>query len=103
MDTLRILIADDHPFFRRGLHNALTTLPETEVGGEAGTGDEVVALAEQLQPDVIVMDLKMPGMSGIEATRCIVQTSPHIGVLVITMFEDDYSVFGAMRAGARGY
>jgi DNA-binding NarL/FixJ family response regulator len=73
------------------------------VVGEASTGEEAVALAEQLQPDVIIMDLQMPGMSGIEATRQIVQTSPHIGVLVVTMFEDDHSVFAAMRAGARGY
>lgn len=103
MEPLRILIADDHPFFRRGLHTLLTALPETEVVGEASTGEEAVALGEQLQPDVILMDLQMPGTNGIEATRRIVQTSPHIGVLVVTMFEDDHSVFAAMRAGARGY
>jgi DNA-binding NarL/FixJ family response regulator len=103
MEPLRVLIADDHPFFRRGLRNLLSALPETEVIGEASTGEEAVALAEQLQPDVILMDLQMPGTSGIEATRHIVQTSPHIGVLVVTMFEDDHSVFAAMRAGARGY
>ncbi|HEX6507250.1 MAG TPA: response regulator transcription factor, partial [Chloroflexota bacterium] len=103
MDLLRVLIADDHPFFRRGLSNLLSTLPETEVIGEASTGEEAVALAELLQPDVIIMDLQMPGTNGIEATRRIVQTSPHIGILVVTMFEDDHSVFTAMRAGARGY
>jgi DNA-binding NarL/FixJ family response regulator len=103
MNSLRIVIADDHPFFRRGIRNLLSTLPETEIIGEAGTGDEVILLAAELQPDVIIMDLKMPGMSGIEATRQITQTSPHIGVLVVTMFEDDHSVFAAMRAGARGY
>jgi DNA-binding NarL/FixJ family response regulator len=103
MDTLRILIADDHPFFRRGLNNLLATVAETEVVGEASSGDDVVALAEELQPDVVIMDLKMPGISGIEATRRIAHSSPHIGILVVTMFEDDHSVFAAMRAGARGY
>ena len=103
MDPLRVVIADDHPFVRRGLINLLSALPETEVMGEASTGEEAVRLAEQLQPDVIIMDLQMPGTNGIEATRRIVQTSPHIGILVVTMFEDDHSVFTAMRAGARGY
>ncbi len=71
--------------------------------GEATTGEEAVALAAELQPDVIVMDLQMPDVSGIDATRRILDTSPHMGILVVTMFEDDYSVFAAMRAGARGY
>src|SRR5207247_1583067 len=75
----------------------------TERTGQARTGDEAVALAATVQPDVILMDLKMPGLNGIEATRQIVGASPHIGVLVVTMFEDDDSVFAAMRAGARGY
>jgi DNA-binding NarL/FixJ family response regulator len=74
-----------------------------EVVGEATSGEEAIALAESLQPDVILMDIKMPGTNGIEATRRTLQTSPHIGVLVVTMFEDDDSVFAAMRAGARGY
>jgi DNA-binding NarL/FixJ family response regulator len=103
MSTIRILIADDHPFFRRGLQHLLATAPEMEVVGEVGTGEEAVALAEELQPDVVIMDLKMPGLTGIEATRRIIATSPHIGVLVVTMFEDDHSVFAAMRSGARGY
>ena len=103
MDPLRVLIADDHPFFRRGLHNLLMALPDTDPVGEASTGEEAVALAERLQPDVILMDLQMPGMSGVEATRRIIEASPHIGVLVVTMFEDDHSVFSAMKAGARGY
>src|SRR5919199_45666 len=98
MDALRILIADDHPFFKRGLKNLLATVAETEVVGEASSGEEVVVLAEELQPDVVIMDLKMPGMSGIEATRCIARSSPHVGILVVTMFEDDHSVFAAMRA-----
>ena len=103
MDLLRVLIADDHPVFRNGMRALLASLPEMEVAGEATTGDEVVTLAASLQPDVILMDLKMPGMSGIEGTRRILDASPHIRILVVTMFEDDESVFAALRAGARGY
>ena len=103
MEPIRVLIADDHPFFRDGLRVLLEATPETALVGEAADGDAVIALAERLQPDVILMDLKMPGLTGIEATRRILQASPHIGVLVVTMFEDDASVFAAMRAGARGY
>jgi DNA-binding NarL/FixJ family response regulator len=103
MDPLRVLIADDHPVFRNGMHALIASLPAMEVAGEATTGDEVVTLAASLQPDVILMDLKMPGMSGIEATRRILDASPHIRILVVTMFEDDESVFAALRAGARGY
>jgi DNA-binding NarL/FixJ family response regulator len=103
METVRILIADDHPLFRDGMHGLLDSVPDTEVVGEATTGDEVIAQASALQPDVILMDIQMPGTNGIEATREIVHTSPHIGVLVVTMYEDDDFVFSAMRAGARGY
>jgi DNA-binding NarL/FixJ family response regulator len=103
MDPIRVLIADDHPVFRDGLRVLLDATPDTTLVGEAASGDEVVRLAATLAPDVILMDLKMPGMNGIDATRQIVQASPHIGVLVITMFEDDDSVFAALRAGARGY
>src|ERR671933_658243 len=103
MDSIRVLIADDHPLFRDGMHGLLDSVPDIEVVGEASTGDEAIALAETLQPDVILMDLKMPGLNGIQATREIVHTSPHIAILVITMLEDDKSVFAAMRAGARGY
>ena len=102
METIRILIADDHPVFRYGLRALLAAEPETEVVGEATSGDEVIALAATLQPDVILMDLNMPGVNGIEATRRILAASPHVRILVITMFDDD-SVFAAMRAGARGY
>src|SRR5437764_3863616 len=103
MEPIRVLIADDHAFYREGVRTMLSAVPESEVIGEAATGDEVITLALTLQPDVILMDLKMPGLNGIEATRRILHTSPRIGVLVITMFEDDDSVFAAMRAGARGY
>jgi DNA-binding NarL/FixJ family response regulator len=103
MEPMRVLIADDHPLFRDGLRTLLSAMPETEVVGEVATGEEAIAQATTLQPDVILMDLHMPGLNGIEATRAIFHTSPHIGVLVLTMFEDDDSVFSAMRAGARGY
>jgi DNA-binding NarL/FixJ family response regulator len=103
MDKLTILIADDHPLFRKGLMTLLSVLPNTQLVGEANSGAEAIRLAEQLQPDVILMDLRMPKGGGLEAIRQIVQTSPHIRILVVTMFEDDDSVFAAMRAGARGY
>ena len=103
MEKLTILIVDDHPVFRKGLRALLTTMPNTELVGEAATGEEAIVLAEKLQPDVVLLDLQMPGGGGLAAIRPIVQTSPHIGILVVTMFDDDDSVFAAMRAGARGY
>src|SRR5918911_75236 len=103
MAPLRILIADDHPLFRKGMRAVLTDVPDFEVAGEATTGEEAIAQAAALQPDVVLMDLQMPGGNGIGATREIVHTSPHIRVLVVTLFEDDDSVFLALRAGARGY
>jgi DNA-binding NarL/FixJ family response regulator len=103
MDSLTVLIADDHPVFRKGLRALLASMPEVELTGEATTGEEAIRLAEQLQPDVILMDLHMPGGGGLPAIRQIVQTSPHIRILVVTMFQDDDSVFAALRAGARGY
>src|SRR5258707_4970625 len=103
MDRIRILVADDNATFRKGLLILLRSIPEIDVVGEAISGEEAIASAARLQPDVILMDLKMPDLNGIEATRRIVQTSPHIGVLILTMFQDDDSVFAAMRAGARGY
>jgi DNA-binding NarL/FixJ family response regulator len=100
---IRVLIADDHPVFRYGMLALLRADPMIEVVGEAGTGEESVALAQHLEPDVVLMDLNMPDMSGIDATRRILVTAPHIGVLVVTMSDDADSLFAAMRAGARGY
>lgn len=103
MDKTRILIADDHVLFRDGLRALISSLSDAEVVGEASTGEQAIARAAALQPDVILMDIQMPGVNGIEATRHILHTSPHIGIIVVTMFEDNDSVFAAMRAGARGY
>jgi DNA-binding NarL/FixJ family response regulator len=103
METLRILIAEDHPLFRKGMVTLLTSVPDFEVVGEAASGEEAVARAAQLQPEVVLMDLQMPNVNGIEAARRIVQESPSIRVLVVTLFEDEDSVFMALRAGARGY
>jgi DNA-binding NarL/FixJ family response regulator len=102
-DTVRVLIADDHPLFREGMRGRLDRVADVAVVGEAASGDEAVELAHKLEPDIILMDIKMPGLNGIEATREILRASPQIGVLVLTMFEDDDSVFAAMRAGAKGY
>ncbi len=101
--SIRVLIADDHVFYREGVRALLNNVPDVQVLGEAATGEEVIARATELHPDIILMDLKMPGLNGIEATRRIMQMQPEIGILVITMFDDDDSVFAAMRAGARGY
>ena len=103
VDRIRILIADDHPLFRDGLDGLLASVPDTEVVGRAANGEEAVQLAASLQPDVILMDIKMPGMNGLQAMREILHTSPHIGILVVSMLEDDDSIFAAMRSGARGY
>ncbi|MDP9475811.1 MAG: response regulator transcription factor [Actinomycetota bacterium] len=102
-EKLRVLIADDHPLFRDGMRGLLATQPDMEVAGEATTGEEAVRLAGELHPDVVLMDVKMPGGGGIEATRRLLAAEPGARVLVVTMFEDDATVFTAMRAGARGY
>jgi len=102
-ETIRVLIADDHPLYREGMRGRLERAPDMEVVGEAASGDEAVRLAEELQPDVILMDIKMPGKNGIEATREVLAANAEVGVLVLTMFEDDDSVFAAMRVGAKGY
>ncbi len=100
---IELLIVDDSEAARGGLKSLLKAIPGLELVGEAAGGKEAVRLAEALQPDVILMDLQMPDMNGLEATREIVRTSPHIAVLVLTMYDDDDSVFAAMQAGARGY
>lgn len=100
---IRILIADDHPLFRAGLRALLESIPDTEVVGEAATGEEAVEVARALVPDVVVMDINMPGLNGIDATRRIVDQSEGVKVLVMTMHDDDEAVFAAIRAGARGY
>ncbi len=101
--TVHVLIADDHAVFRWGLRTLLGSEPDMQVVGEAATGRDVLERAAELQPDVILMDIQMPQINGIDATRRILEANPHVGVVVLTMFEDDESVFSAMRAGARGY
>lgn len=100
---IRVLIADDHGVVREGLRAVLGSEPDMEVVGEAATGKEVVEQAAELEPDVILMDIQMPDVNGIEATRRVLEIDPDVGVVALTMFEDDDSVFSAMRAGARGY
>jgi DNA-binding NarL/FixJ family response regulator len=103
MEKIRVLIADDQIITRSGLRVLLSAEDMLDIVGEASNGEEVIAIAAKEQPDVILMDLRMPGVNGIEATRRIHRTSPHIGILILTVFEDDSSVFPAIRAGARGY
>jgi DNA-binding NarL/FixJ family response regulator len=103
MDAIRILVVDDHVLYRDGMRSLIDTDPDLELIGEASNGREAISYAEELQPDIVLMDVKMPGMDGIQATRTIAQTSPHIRILTLTMLEDDHSIFAAMRAGAQGY
>jgi len=99
----RVLVADDHPAFRRGLELMLSEVNGLEVVGLAETGVRAVEMAASLTPDVVLMDLRMPDLDGIEATRQIKHSDPAPAIVVLTMFQDDDSVFAAMRAGARGY
>lgn len=101
--TLRIVVADDHAVVREGLRALLSAVDGYELIGTASTGSEAVRAAVTLHPDVLVMDIQMPGISGIEATREITRAAPSVRVLMLTMFDDDESVFAAMRAGALGY
>ncbi len=103
MERIHVIIADDHPLFRDGMRGLLETAPDIEVVGEAASGEEAVALVEAHRPDVVLMDIAMPGTNGISATRQILRTNPQVNVLMVTMIEDDDSVFAAMQAGARGY
>jgi DNA-binding NarL/FixJ family response regulator len=103
VEPLRVLVVEDHPLFRKGVVALLDAVPDFSVAGVAVSGEEAVARAAELRPDVVLMDLQLPGMSGIEATRAIVGAQPDVRVLVLSLFEDDESVFLALRAGARGY
>ncbi len=101
-EPIRILIADDHPIFRFGMRTLLTAMSDMTVVGEAVTGEEAIQLTETLLPDLVLMDIHMPGINGIEATARIRAQHPRTAILIVTMLDDD-SVFAAMRAGARGY
>ncbi|WP_433073040.1 response regulator [Dactylosporangium sp. CA-052675] len=101
--AVRVLVVDDHEQFRAGLRALLATSAEVEVCGEAASGEEALTALPRLQPDVVLLDLVMPGMGGIAATERITAAMPHVRVLVLSMADDDDSVFAAVRAGARGY
>ena len=102
-DIIRTMIVDDHTLFREGVSAIFSSVSDVEIVGEASNGVEAVSLATSLAPDVILMDIQMPQLNGIEATRRILHNQPNTGIIVLTMYEDDDSVFAAMRAGARGY
>ena len=102
-EDIRVIIADDHPVYRDGLSRLLSEIGGFDVVGLAADGNEAVDLASALAPDVVVMDVRMPNLDGIEATRRITTASPTTGVVVLSMFEEDELVFAAVRAGARGY
>ena len=102
-EPLRVVVADDHPVYREGLAALLASVPGLSVVGTAADGLAAVRLARDEQPDVVVMDVQMPGLDGIEATRRVTAEQPSVGVVVLTMSEDDGTVFAAVRAGARGY
>ncbi len=103
MNPIRVLVVDDHTLFRAGLHAILANVPDMEVVGEAGTGAEAVTQAATLAPDVILMDISMPDLNGIEATQRVLAAKPDTGIIMLTMLEDNDSLFAAMCAGARGY
>ena len=103
MDVIRVLLADDHTLFRKGLRSLLEQFDDLEIVGEAARGDEAVSMAADTVPDVILMDIRMPGISGIEATAEVLKENPHIGIILVSMHDDSESVFSGMRAGACGY
>ncbi len=100
---IRLVVADDHTLFRKGVASLLERVPDVELVGQAASGEEAIELVRAHQPDIVLMDLQMPGLGGIEATRAIAAANAAVGVIMLTMFEDDESVFAAIRAGARGY
>lgn len=103
MDNIQLIIVDDHTLFREGLRALFSALPDIELVGEAESGETGAALVEKLQPDIVLMDIDMPKIDGVQAARAILNRKPSIGVVIVTMLEDDASVFSSMRAGARGY
>ncbi|MEV7807816.1 response regulator transcription factor [Microbispora sp. NPDC088329] len=103
MEPIRVLLVDDHAAFRAGLRALLRPVEEMEVADEAASGEQALALLPRVQPDVVLMDLAMPGMGGVAATERITRDNPHVRVLVLSMADDDDAVFAALRAGARGY
>jgi DNA-binding NarL/FixJ family response regulator len=103
MEKIRVLIVDDHPIFRDGMRQLLESVPGFQVVGEGSSGEDAVRLTGEVSPDVILMDIGMPTMNGIEATRAVLNVRPSVRVLVLTMYEEPDSVFAALRAGARGY
>jgi NarL family two-component system response regulator LiaR len=103
MDRITVLIADDHTLFRKGIRGMLESEPDMVVVGEAATGNEALDQARQLMPDVVLMDIKMPDLDGVEATRILHREMPHMGIIFCTMFEDDEKVFAGLKAGGRGY
>jgi DNA-binding NarL/FixJ family response regulator len=102
-EPTRVVLVDDHPVYRDGLRMLLESIDEVDVVAVAGDGQTALTVVEQADPDVVVMDVQMPGLDGIAATRELTARHPHLAVVVLTMSEDDETVFSAMRAGARGY
>lgn len=102
-DAVRVVVADDHPVFRSGLRTLVEESPALQLVGEAADGEQAVAVCARERPDVVLMDVRMPGMSGVDATRQVVADNPEVRVVVLTMLEDDTSLLACLRAGARGY
>jgi DNA-binding NarL/FixJ family response regulator len=103
MDPIRLVVVDDHTLFREGLRALFSAIPDIELVGETANGEASASLVEELQPDVVLMDIDMPEIGGVQAARAILNRNPTVGVVMVTMLEDDASVFSSMRAGARGY